>query len=147
MNRPTLIAAIDVAAFIAFLFLTSSGILLAYQLPSGSGRWVEVWGLSRHQWGSLHLWLALGFFLLLALHLFQHWRYILNLLRGRLREGFALRPLLAVTGVVATILLAMAPLLTAPVVDDERGERPYRGGGQALHQPEDQGGERIFNRD
>jgi len=43
MKRASLISLIDVIGFIAFVFLTSSGILLYYLLPPGSGRWAQLW--------------------------------------------------------------------------------------------------------
>jgi hypothetical protein len=143
MKRATLISAIDVIAFIAFLFLTSSGILLRYMLPPGSGRWAEVWGMTRHQWGEVHFWVALFFFAVLALHLLQHWRFVLGLFRGHLKECLRWRVSLGLVGLVAVILLGLAPLVSPVQIDESRGERPYRGGGQGLHQPQLPGGERA----
>lgn len=68
MKRTSLNFWIDALAFVGFAFLTTSGILLRYQRPSGSGRAntmggghraqakpVSVlWGLSRHEWGDVH---------------------------------------------------------------------------------------------
>lgn len=135
MKRGTLISLIDVVAFIAFLFLTSSGILLRYLLLPGSGRWSEVWGMTRHQWGEVHFWIAIAFFAVLALHLLQHWRFILGLFRGHLKEALQLRVALGLLGLVAVILLAFAPLISQVQVDESRNEPPRRGGGQGLHQP------------
>lgn len=135
MKRGTLISLIDVIAFIAFLFLTSSGILLRYLLPPGSGRWSEIWGMSRHQWGELHFWFALLFFTVLALHLLQHWRFVLGLFRGHIKEALQLRVTLGVVGLIAAIMLAIAPLIS-PVQSEENqvGRSGYRGG-QGFHPP------------
>lgn len=135
MKRASLISLIDITAFIAFLFLTSSGILLRYLLPPGSGRWSELWGMTRHQWGEIHFWVATFFFAVLAFHLLQHWRFILGLFRGHLREGVRLRVALGLVGLIAVVLLSIAPLFSPVQVDESRGERPGRGGGQALHRP------------
>lgn len=135
MKRGTLISLIDVVAFAAFLFLTSTGILLRYLLPPGSGRWSEVWGMTRHQWGEIHFWIALAFFAVLAFHLLQHWRFILGLFRGHVKEALQLRVALGLLGLVAAVLLAIAPLISPVRVDESRSERPWRGGGQGLHQP------------
>ncbi|MCW8829285.1 MAG: DUF4405 domain-containing protein, partial [Gammaproteobacteria bacterium] len=130
MKRATLISLIDVVAFIAFLFLTSSGILLRYMLPPGSGRWSEVWGMSRHDWGTVHFWLSVVFFAVLTFHLLQHWRFVLGLFRGHLKEGVRLRVALGLVGLVAVILLGLAPLLSPVAVDENRQDRPFRGSGQ-----------------
>jgi hypothetical protein len=138
MKRASLISLIDIVAFIAFLFLTSSGILLRYLLPPGSGRWSEVWGMTRHEWGEVHFWISVFFFAVLAFHLLQHWRFVLGLFRGRLKECMRLRVALGLVGLTAVILLGIAPLLSPVQVDDSRGERPWRGGGQGVHQPGDE---------
>lgn len=69
MNRSTIIKIIDVLAFVGFLFLASTGILLHHFLPPGSGRSAEIWGLNRHEWGDIHFWIATLFFVLLSAHL------------------------------------------------------------------------------
>lgn len=132
MKRSTLISLIDIVAFTAFLFLTSSGILIRYMLPPGSGRWSEVWGMTRHQWGDVHFWISLVFFAVLALHLLQHWRFVLGLFRGHLKECMRLRVALGLVGLVAVVLLALAPLITPVQVDENREDRPYRGKGHTL---------------
>lgn len=133
MKRSTLISLIDVIAFTAFLFLTTSGILLHYLLPPGSGRWSEIWGMSRHQWGEVHFWIALCFFAVLAFHLLQHWRFILGLFRGHIKEAMRLRVALGLVGLVAAVLLSIAPLLSPVEIDNERGDRPYRGSDVGKH--------------
>jgi len=144
MKRATLISLIDVIAFIAFLFLTSSGILLHYLLPPGSGRWSELWGMPRHQWGEVHFWLSALFFAVLTMHLLQHWRFVLGLFRGHLQECLQLRVALGIIGLIAIILIGIAPLISPVQVDESRTNRPFRGGGQALHQPAKPGGDRVI---
>lgn len=143
MKRASLINLIDIIAFTAFLFLTSSGILLRYLLPAGSGRWSEVWGMTRHQWGEVHFWVSIFFFAILAFHLLQHWRFVLGLFRGRLQDCMRLRIALGLTGLVAIVLLSLAPLISNVETDDSRANQAHRGGGQALHQPAQKGGERV----
>ncbi|MGR9054188.1 MAG: DUF4405 domain-containing protein [Gammaproteobacteria bacterium] len=105
---------IDALAFIAFVFLTSTGVLLHYLLPPGSGHNTLLWGLDRHQWGFLHFWISVVFFSLLALHLFLHWRWLINLVKGREVEGAWLRVGLGIVGISALLGFAAAPLI-APV--------------------------------
>jgi hypothetical protein len=119
MKRNTLVLLIDVVAFVGFLFLTSTGILLRYMLPAGSGRWADVWSLSRHDWGDVHFWVSLGFFAVLSLHLLLHWRTALALLRGRRHEGSNWRVMLGAVGLAAVLLLAAAPLLSPTNVTGE----------------------------
>jgi hypothetical protein len=119
VKRATFISLTDVIGFIAFVFLTSSGILLYYLLPPGSGRWAQIWEMSRHEWGAIHLWLAVLFFILMALHLFTHWRFIVGLFKGHIREGERLRTALGMLGLLAVLLLAAAPLVSTVEVSVE----------------------------
>lgn len=49
MNKSKLIKLIEVAAFIGFIFVVSTGVLLRYVLPTQSGRAVELMGMNRHE--------------------------------------------------------------------------------------------------
>ena len=123
MKRSNLINVVDAASFIGFVFLASTGVLLRYVLPPGSGRWSSVWSLSRHDWGAVHFWISVAFFAVLTLHLVLHWRFVLSLLRGKVPRAMGLRLALGMVGLLAILALAAAPLL-APV--DQLG--PAQGG-------------------
>lgn len=112
MQRFTLSILVDVVAFVGFVFLTTTGILLHYLLPPGSGHWAEVWSLNRHDWGVIHFWISVAFFGVLSLHLFLHWRSIVNLLKGQTGEG-GLRLALGVVALLVILALAVAPLFGA----------------------------------
>ena len=127
MKRTALNFWTDAAAFLGFAFLTTSGILLRYQLPPGSGRReafgqgsqalekpvAVLWGLTRHEWGDLHYYLALCLMLILSLHLFLHWKWIACVTRGKPVEGSGYRLVLGILGLLAVIALAAVPLLCA----------------------------------
>lgn len=112
MRKPTRNLIVDGLAFAGFLLLVTTGVLMRYVLPPGSGRRAAIWGLDRHGWGSLHFWIAVVFFTILALHLILHWKWIVSVLLGRPREGSGLRVGLGLTGLAAVVALALAPLLT-----------------------------------
>ena len=112
MKKPQLNFLIDVLAFAAFVFMAATGVLLVYTLPPGSGRWATVWGLSRHQWGDVHLWLAILFLLVLALHLVLHWRWILTMMKGGAHRAPGWRPVLGLVSALLIIALAAAPFIT-----------------------------------
>jgi len=141
MRRPTVNLIVDLLAFSAFVFLTTSGVLLRYVLPPGSGRFTTLWGLGRHDWGAVHFWIAVVFLALLALHLVLHGRWLLATVRGRASQGARLRLALAIVGALALLALAVAPLVS-PI---ERVQRPggrgsddgprREGGGGAGHGP------------
>jgi hypothetical protein len=96
MKRTTLNFVIDAVAFIGFLLLATTGMLLAYRLPPGSGgregfgggrgesqRSIDLlWGYTRHEWGDVHYWMAIVLMAVLALHLVLHWNWIVGIVRG-----------------------------------------------------------------
>ena len=87
MKRTTLNLIIDAIGFVGFVFLTATGVLVRYVLPPGSGHHTTLWGLDRHDWGGLHFWIAVGFFVVLALHLLFHWRWIVCMTKKLLLES------------------------------------------------------------
>jgi hypothetical protein len=117
MNRTRLNLIIDIVAFIGFVALTTTGVLMRYILPPGSGHYSTIWGLDRHEWGGIHFWISLGFFLILAFHLVTHWRWIVSVVKGKPREGSGMRAGLGIVGLVTVIALAASPLV-APVARD-----------------------------
>ena len=117
MKRTKLNFIIDVVAFVGFVGLTTTGVLMRYILPPGSGHYSIIWSLDRHEWGGIHFWISVVFFLILALHLVLHWRWIASVLTGRPREGSGFRVGLGIVGLIAVVALAISPLLT-PVEKD-----------------------------
>lgn len=45
---------IDVVAFIGFIVLTITGVLMRYVLPPESGKFSTIWQLDKHEWGDIH---------------------------------------------------------------------------------------------
>ena len=112
MKRPNVNFAIDCLGFAGFVLLTATGVLMRYVLPPGSGHFTTIWTLDRHEWGSIHFWIAIAFLMVLAPHLFLHWRWIATLMSGRPREGSGARMALGTVGLVALVALAIAPFLS-----------------------------------
>jgi len=135
MKRVQLNAIIDAVAFVAFMCLASTGLILRYQLPPGSGGAVGrgmgrgslqqpvelLWGLTRHDWGDYHYWIALALLAVLSVHLFLHWKWIVCVVRGQRTESSGLR--LAV-GLFAFVMVTLAVALPLCVGTDTvtRGE-------------------------
>ncbi|NNK87776.1 MAG: DUF4405 domain-containing protein [Flavobacteriaceae bacterium] len=103
---------IDIIAFVSFVFLVSTGVILYYILPPGSGRQRTIWQMDRHEWGDIHFCIALVFLAILALHLFMHWRWIRSLTKGKKRESSGYRVGLGLVGFIAVLAIALAPLLS-----------------------------------
>jgi hypothetical protein len=114
MKRVNLNFIVDAVAFAGFVLLTTTGVLMRYVLPPGSGHYSTIWGLDRHEWGGIHFWVSVVFFSILALHLILHWRWIASVVTRRPHEGSGFRAALGVVGFATVLALAGAPLL-APV--------------------------------
>ena len=123
MKRPTVNLSVDAAAFAAFVLLTSTGVLLRYVLPPGSGHRTLLWGLDRHDWGQIHFWISMAFLAVLAIHLVLHRRWIASVTRGRPREGSALRVALGIVGLLAVLAAAAAPFFAEVEQEQRRGRQ------------------------
>ena len=62
MKRTHLNFIVDVVAFVGFVVLTTTGVLMRYILPPGSGHYSTIWSLDRHEWGGIHFWISVVFF-------------------------------------------------------------------------------------
>jgi hypothetical protein len=123
MRKPSLNFLIDGIAFAAFVLLAGTGVLMRYVLPPGTGHFLTLWGLDRHEWGVIHFWIAVAMLAALALHLLLHWRWVVDMIRGRPREGSGVRIALAIVGILGLIGLALSPFF-GPVEHD--GEPPHK---------------------
>ena len=62
LSRNTALRLNNILLYLGFSFLLGTGLLLVFRLPPGSrgGHGLTMLGLSRHEWGDLHYWVALG---------------------------------------------------------------------------------------
>ncbi len=78
---------IDIVMFLLLVTMAGIGFLMKYVVVSGEVRNViygnqvelEFFGLTRHQWGSVHLALSIIFLFLLVLHIILHWKLIVTI--------------------------------------------------------------------
>jgi cytochrome c553 len=122
MSKAKANAVVDLMALVAFLALTTTGLVLRWPLPPGSGRLavesghpdrgvVLLWGLDRHQWGALHYWTAVVMAVILVVHLLLHYKWISHMIRGKRSEQDSLRPMLGLVGIGILLVATIAPLL------------------------------------
>ncbi len=127
IRKPALNFIIDSVSFFAFVLLITTGVLMRYLLPPGSGRISTIWGWNRHDWGDIHFWIAVIFLSILALHLILHWDWVVCRIKGRQCEDSQarFRVLMAVIAIVALLALALSPLLSP--VEENPNSAPRRG--------------------
>ncbi len=104
MNRSLLNQLIDLLAAIGLLVMVLTGLILRFALPPGTNRTHLLWGLSRHEWGSVHTWASLALLVLLTFHVALHWDWVCSVVRRRLGRTGRGSPLRA--GFVAAIVVA-----------------------------------------
>jgi len=114
---------IDLALYLVSCALGGTGLLLAYRLPHGhgEGRMVTFLGYARHDWGTIHTWLAWVAIFLVVFHLVWNREWLVKIAAsGRLARLAA--------GIFAGLLIGSA-FLVLPVEERDRGtgasiERP-----------------------
>jgi hypothetical protein len=78
---------IDLVTAGVMLAMISTGLLVRFVLPPGTGGRLNVWGWGRHDWGDLHFWLAASLGALLVLHVALHWTWVCGTAHRMLMRG------------------------------------------------------------
>lgn len=113
MKQSELTRWIDLASFVVFVVMVSSGLVMEYSLPTRS-HGSTLLTLTRHQWGDVHYYVSLGFVILMSSHLFVHGKYITHAIAGRASREHRYRLAIGMVCFIALIAMAAIPLL-APV--------------------------------
>jgi phosphotransferase system glucose/maltose/N-acetylglucosamine-specific IIC component len=135
---------IDTAALLVMLAMLATGFLLKWVLPPGSrgGQGLQLWGMTRHDWGDVHFWLAVALLVLALVHVALHWAWVCALvarwLGGASSGGSAVSHsrqwLYGVGFLIACCLLVTGFLWMARAQtergggDEGRGRGGFRGG-------------------
>jgi len=125
MKKSKLNFLIDGIMFLLMGLSTGIGLLIKYVLLSGEDSWIKYgqnvdisfWGLDRHEWGRIHLIVAIILIVFVFLHLIFHWKMIICLCKS-LILGKTVRIILVLAFVVITIILVVFPFLIQTEVDD-----------------------------
>ena len=89
MKRATVNFFIDLISLLDLFAMVATGLIIKYILPPGSGGLGKelhdgqgriptktLLSLTRHEWGSIHYYLAAIFIILMAIHIILHWAWI-----------------------------------------------------------------------
>jgi hypothetical protein len=84
---------ISTVTAVAFLGVCLTGVTLFIVPPGRIANWTgwTWWGLTKHQWGGLHMWFSLLFVVAALIHVYFNWRVLLSYFRHALTKRFALR--------------------------------------------------------
>lgn len=130
----------SLTAALSFIAMLVTSVVL-YIVPQGRvAYWSDwrLWGLSKTQWGELHINLGLLFFIALGVHLWYNWKPIMNYLKDR-AKSFKLFTAPFNTALILVLLVTGATLAHLPPVQwvldlnahfqeaaaDTYGEPPY----------------------
>jgi len=115
---------IDAIMLVLLMAIAGLGFLIKYVLVPGYKRNelynsnVELYymGLTRHEWGSIHLWLSFIFLFLMLLHIILHWKMI-KCIFSHMVTGKASRIVIAVFIGTIALFFALSPFFITPVVE------------------------------
>lgn len=127
---------IDGVMFLCVMAIVGIGLLVKFILLPGRetvavyGRKVDLFflGMERHTWGTIHLIVACIFLGLLALHILLHWRMILVVYQGLIKNKI-IRRATAIAVISTGIFFVVFPLLVRPEIQESsrKGWQHYKG--------------------
>jgi hypothetical protein len=136
IKRNTVNYATDGLTLLTLLGVASTGLLLKFVLPPGSGRTsLELLGMSRHEWGDVHFWTTVALGAVLLLHIALHWNWVCGMTHkiltrrtSRISEGaraaWGVVSLALIVGLLAGVVLLARANLTQTgwhASDDRQG--------------------------
>jgi len=109
MKNTTVRTITDLAMYVAMSFLTGTGLLIHYRLVPGfqGGHGLTFLGLSRHEWGTYHLWAAYLLLALILVHLILNYAFIKNVI---VAKKIWLVFVLGVLGLMITAVFLLLPI-------------------------------------
>lgn len=86
-------AFVSVTAALSFIGMCVTGVVLFVVPPGRIANWTgwTIFGLTKHQWIGLHIWLSLVFMAAAVAHVCFNWRCLLTYCKDRITKSFALR--------------------------------------------------------
>lgn len=132
MKKPKLNLIIDILLLILMAAIMGIGFLLKFRLLSGHEKWEKyganldttLFGLDRHQWGTIHLILGLTLFVVLVLHIWFHWNMIICIFR-KLIKNKGPRIIFTIVLCLLTLFFLIAPFVFNIEIEDIREKQGY----------------------
>jgi hypothetical protein len=141
MNTKIVRIVTDIAMFGTMCFLAGTGLLFQYRLVPGfmGGRGLTVLGLSRHEWGTYHLWAAYFLLFLVLVHMALNYAFIKNVIAAKRTWVVAVLGLIGAAIISAFLLL---PVKRGAGDGQEQGHGLRLRGGQDNQEVGSQAGRR-----
>lgn len=78
MNKTKINFFVDFLAFVSFLIVALTGLIIFFFLPSGvkGGRYLEFLGITKYTYVQIHNYFGIFMIILVFIHLILHWNWI-----------------------------------------------------------------------
>ncbi len=121
MKKAKLNLVIDVIMLVVMMALIGVGLLNRYVLLTGQQKWEKygenlefyLWGFDRHDWNYIHFILGLILFGLLVLHVWLHWKMIINIYKNLIKNKKT-RMFMGLALAFVSLLFLVFPLFIEP---------------------------------
>ncbi len=125
MNKPILNIIINAIMFICLMAVAGIGFLMKFVLIPGQERWVKyggnvelsLFGLDRHEWGTIHLTLSFVLLALLMFHIILHWNIILCTCKKIIYKT-KIRIIVVSSFIILCLFLTISPFFVRPVMSE-----------------------------
>ncbi len=126
MNRLLINILTDLLAALALTAMVATGIVIWFILPPGTNRTHWLWGLLRHDWGTIHAAASAVLLVAVTLHIALHWRWLVtNLCKRAGLGGWASRhERLAGAAVVALLVVPLGAFTLAAAFSARELQQP-----------------------
>jgi hypothetical protein len=127
INKAKVNLVIDALLLLVMAAMLGIGLMIKYILITGEEKTIRyganfrqtIFGMDRHDWGAIHLYIGYAMAGLLLLHIILHWKSIVAMFRNFIRNTAA-RISVLVFLVIASLILVLTPFVLKPQVDLQR---------------------------
>ncbi len=106
----------SLTASLAFVLMLSTSIIL-YIVPQGRvANWADwrLWGLSKTDWGNIHINMGLLFLMALFLHIYYNWKALMSYLKNKAKQIKVLTPEFNIALIIAAVFIIGTYFLVPP---------------------------------
>ena len=107
MNKLIFNIVTDLLAAVALTVMVATGVVIWFVLPPGTNRTHWVWGLLRHEWGTIHAAASVVLLAAVTVHVALHWRWLVTNLCKRAGLGAWAARHGQLSGAVVVLLLVV----------------------------------------
>ena len=123
MKKTKINLIIDALMFLCMSAIAGIGFLIKYTLIPGQERWIVygdnvelyLFGMNRHEWGSIHLIIGYVLLALLILHIVLHWKLIVCVY-DKIFKRKQIRNLISIVFITVSMLFIVVPFFVKPTI-------------------------------